>query len=610
MSISLCMIVKNEEENIKRCLESIYDIVDEIIIVDTGSTDRTIDIAKEYNAKIYNFQWNENFSDARNLSLEMASGDWILIMDADDEFEREDKDKLINLTKNENVNAYFLQTLSYVGENKGLDIIMNLNIRLIRNKMGYRFNGAIHEQIKPGDIDKDRKDAIKVEDVRFYHYGYLNKTVKDKDKRKRNMEIIEKELKKDPNNSFMYFNMGCEYYAMGDYKKALEYYEECYKNFNPNIGYSPKLLMRMATCYDQLGIYEKEFWMIETGLRLYPNFTDLEFLKANTYFNLQKYTLSIKSLNKCITMGDPPSYLNCLVGVGTYRPYFLLSSIYYLNGDFDESYKCCIETLKIRPNYMDAFYRIADILFEQNKDINEIKQNLESFFGEKLDAISYITLCDIFFSKGKYKTAYEYILKAESFSEYKETISYYKGMCLFYQKNFLDAKECFKAIKSEDFYKKSIYYIMLCDMLTGNMAGASKMLKKAEEFESSDKITIYKGFRDLLLNKKCNAISSDKNDSKKYLSSIFELLSILLKLQRFDEFEKTLEMLNLIENDEVLLLLSKLYYNNGFYKQAYKEFTRSIKIFDKIDVEGLDMMRKSLIMINNGKNNCIRLSNI
>lgn len=595
------MIVKNEEENIKRCLDSVCDIVDEIIIVDTGSSDRTIEIAKNYNARIYNFEWNNNFSDARNLSLEKASCDWILIMDADDEFEREDKDKLLNLTKNENVNAYFLQTLSYVGENKGLDIIMNLNVRLIRNKTRYRFYGAIHEQIKPNDIDENKKDAIKVEDVRFYHYGYLNKTVKDKDKRKRNMEIIQKELEKEPNNSFMQFNMGCEYYALGDFKKALEYYEECYKNFNPNLGYTPKLLMRMATCYDQLGIYEKEFWMIETGLRLYPNFTDLEFLKANTYFNLQKYTLSIKSLNKCIEMGEPPSYLNCLVGVGTYRPYFLLSSIYYINGDFDESYKCCIEILKIRPNCMDAFYRIADILFEQNKEINEIKQNLESFFGGKLDAISYITLCDIFFSKGKYDAAYEYILKAENFSEYKETISYYKGMCLFYQKKFFNAKECFKTLKSEDFYSKSIYYIILCDILTGNMSIALKMLKKAEEFESSDKIIIYKSFRDLLLNKKCNALSNDKEDSKKYLSLIFELLSILLKLQRFDEFEKALEMLNLIESDEVLLELAKLYYNNGYYKQAYKEFIRSIKLFDKIDAQGLDMMKKSLMMINSGK---------
>ncbi|QCX34238.1 glycosyltransferase [Caloramator sp. E03] len=598
MSISLCMIVKNEEENIKRCLDSVYDIVDEIIIVDTGSTDRTVEIAKKYNAKIYNFEWNNNFSDARNFSLDMASCDWILIMDADDELERKDKDKLILLTKNENVNAYFLQTLSYVGEKPGLDIIMNLNIRLIRNKMGYKFYGAIHEQIKPNDMDKNRKDAIKVENIRFYHYGYINKTVKDKNKRKRNMEIIEKELQREPNNGFMLFNMGSEYYALEDYKKALEYYEESYKSFNPNLGYTPKLLIRMASCYEQLGIYEKELWIIESGLRLYPNFTDLEFLKATTYFKLQKYTLAIKSLNKCIEMGEAPSYLNCLLGVGTFRPYFLLSTIYYLNGDYDEAYKCCIETLKIRPNFMDAFYRIADILFEQKKDSFEIKSTLESFFDGKFDGISYITLCDIFFSKGKYNIALEYILKAEEFTEYEESINYYKGLCLFYQKKFYDAKKCFKIIKSNENFKNSLYYIILCDALTGNIDAALRALKKVEEFDDGNKIVVYKTFLNLILNKKCDIICSDREVSKSYLNPIFELLSVLLKLQRFDEFEKTLEMLNLIESDEVLLLLAKLYYNNGFYKQSYKEFTRSIKIFDKIDAEGLDMMRNALIIIN------------
>lgn len=358
--------------------------------------------------------------------------------------------------------------------------------------------------------------------------------------------------------------------------------------------------MRMATCYDQLRIYEKEFWMIETGLRLYPNFTDLEFLKANTYFNLEKYTLSIKSLNKCIEMGEPPSYLNCLVGVGTFRPYFLLSSIYYINGDFDESYRCCIETLKLRPNFMDAFYRISDILFEEKKDIYEIKFILESFFGGKVDAISYITLCDIFFSKGKYDIAYDYITKAEKFSEYKESINYYKGLCLFFLKKFIEAKDYFKNIINSTYFKDSIYYIILCDILTGNIDGALKRLKKAEEFEDK-KVVVYKTFINLILGKKCNIISEIKEESKEYLNIILDLLSILLKLQRFDEFEKALEMLNLIESDEVLLQLAKLYYNNGYYKQAYKEFIRSIKLFDKIDTQGLDMMKKSLIVISNDK---------
>ncbi len=88
-TVSLCMIVKNEEENLDRCLSSARDVVDEIIVVDTGSTDRTVEIANAYNARIYYHEWQDDFSLARNISLSHATRDWILHLDADEELETE-----------------------------------------------------------------------------------------------------------------------------------------------------------------------------------------------------------------------------------------------------------------------------------------------------------------------------------------------------------------------------------------------------------------------------------------------------------------------------------------------------------------------------------------
>lgn len=120
MSLSLCMIVKNEENTLSRCLESVKDIVDEIILVDTGSTDSTVEIAESYGAKIFFYKWDNSFANARNYSLSKASKDWILIMDADDELVKEDKDKVALLINNEEnkLNAYFGETLSYSGDLK------------------------------------------------------------------------------------------------------------------------------------------------------------------------------------------------------------------------------------------------------------------------------------------------------------------------------------------------------------------------------------------------------------------------------------------------------------------------------------------------------------
>ncbi|MEN3009334.1 glycosyltransferase family 2 protein [Pseudothermotoga sp.] len=94
------MIVKDEENNLPRCLESIKDFVDEIIIVDTGSKDRTVEIARRYTDKIYFFQWNNDFSAARNFSLKFPTGEWVLIIDADEEATEEMKNGLRNFLLN------------------------------------------------------------------------------------------------------------------------------------------------------------------------------------------------------------------------------------------------------------------------------------------------------------------------------------------------------------------------------------------------------------------------------------------------------------------------------------------------------------------------------
>lgn len=115
------MIVKDEESFIANCLQSVQDIVDEIIIVDTGSTDKTIEIANTYGVKIYHLPWNNNFSAARNFSLDKATGEWIIILDADEELNSLDKSKLKQLTNNKDIDAYYLKVYNYLGKKKRLN---------------------------------------------------------------------------------------------------------------------------------------------------------------------------------------------------------------------------------------------------------------------------------------------------------------------------------------------------------------------------------------------------------------------------------------------------------------------------------------------------------
>ncbi len=130
-TLSLCMIVKNEEEFLPTCLESVKDYVDEIIIVDTGSTDSTVEIAKRYNAKIYHHAWENSFSKARNYSLKYATCDWILILDADEEVDKEDAHKLKDTIKENGVDVIYLPVIDKPLE--GLSTSIYISERIFKN---------------------------------------------------------------------------------------------------------------------------------------------------------------------------------------------------------------------------------------------------------------------------------------------------------------------------------------------------------------------------------------------------------------------------------------------------------------------------------------------
>ena len=168
-TLSLCMITKNEEKNISRCLDSIKDIVDEIIIVDTGSTDKTIEIAKSYGANIYHYKWNNDFSKARNVSLQKATKDWILVLDADEVLPYEEGLKLkniINTTENEGL---FLR-LDNIIDNVNLgDAVV---LRAFKNNPKYRFRGSMHEQVIFSIEEVSGKNKIQPTQVKINHYGY------------------------------------------------------------------------------------------------------------------------------------------------------------------------------------------------------------------------------------------------------------------------------------------------------------------------------------------------------------------------------------------------------------------------------------------------------
>jgi glycosyltransferase involved in cell wall biosynthesis len=145
MNLSLCMIVKNEEKNLPRCLRSAQRLVDEVVIVDTGSTDSTREVAISFGARLVEHTWQESFCDARNVSITNAKGNWILTIDADEEFEEASISKILSATNNKDVDGYALPRCK--SSEGPRPFFSTLKTSLFRNMPEIRFSGIVHEDV-------------------------------------------------------------------------------------------------------------------------------------------------------------------------------------------------------------------------------------------------------------------------------------------------------------------------------------------------------------------------------------------------------------------------------------------------------------------------------
>ncbi|GFZ33524.1 glycosyl transferase [Clostridium zeae] len=432
--ISLCMIVKDEEKLLPICLKSVKELVDEIIIVDTGSTDRTIEVAESFNAKVYSFNWNNDFSEARNESLKYATKDWILIMDADEELYSGDKEKLRALLSSElKENAiYFFQGISYLGEkiDEG-NITVSLNPRLFKNNRGIHYEERIHNQL----VYVSNEVNVIEESITIHHYGYLNERIISRKKRDRNILILQEQIKRSPKDGFAYFNLGTEYYSLGNTEKALECYYKSYEQFDCNLGYSPRLIIRIALVNYELKKFNEALKFIDIGIKYFENYTDLYFVRSLIYKELNETSMQIEALNKCVELGEAPAKLRYLSGTGTYGAYNELANVYLELKDYDKAYLWFVEVIKSKPDYIVPLYNVINILKKQQTE-DEIKAIVEALFYDYPSA--YYIIAEAFFHEQYYEISLYYTEKCITSGVDNSNIMELRDKCMKEINNYKD----------------------------------------------------------------------------------------------------------------------------------------------------------------------------
>lgn len=356
--ISLCMIVKNEEEMLSRCLASICDLCDEIIIVDTGSTDTTKEIASKFTNHIYDFEWIDNFSAARNYAFSLATKEYILWLDADDVFLQEDIKKFKEMKQNLNDSVDVVSMFYHVAfDEYGNPTFKFRRNRLVRRENNYKWFGAVHEYLEVGGNVIHAAIAVT-------HRKHTRE--KPNSLSTRNINIYEKQIERGkeltPRNLFYYAN---ELKDHCYYEKAITFYE---KFLNRKAGWIEDIIrayIYIADCYRVLGNTEKEIeYLVMSIVHDVPR-PEVSCRLGDYYKEKKEHKKAIiwYCLALDVDIDDLLSFQ--LERYATWYPHIQLCACYYQTGEKELSYAHHLKAKKIRPK--DAAVLYNEKFFRNNK---------------------------------------------------------------------------------------------------------------------------------------------------------------------------------------------------------------------------------------------------
>lgn len=304
MKISAVYIAKNEAHNIARSLESIKDTVDELILVDTGSTDDTVNIFRSYGGQVFYQQWEDDFSAPRNLALSKATGDWIIILDADESFSENTRKniKAVLASCSPEANGLLINMVNY-DQDSGEALDEFYTLRIVRNVKGLNYKGIVHEQLYIGEDSLYDSQRVSKELLSIDHTGYTASI--SVDKHKRNIRLMEAAIANGEPEERYYTSLYESHAALGDMDRALYYARLDVARGRQVVTYASRSYRGLMRYYSKANSLDKKLQrckLTTQAVEDFPELPDFHAEHSESLYQLGRYREALGEIDKALLL--------------------------------------------------------------------------------------------------------------------------------------------------------------------------------------------------------------------------------------------------------------------------------------------------------------------
>ena len=397
LRLSICMIVKNEERFLRNCLQSAQGLADEIVIVDTGSTDGTLAIAREFGAKIVEYAWNDDFSAARNVSLDHATGDWALWLDADEEIAPGAAPAFRDAIQNAppQIGGYMVRFQNWLSsatrksesDAENGEMAVHHACRLFRRVPGVRFEGRIHEQ-NLRSLQSLGYGYAQGNGLTIDHFGYAGEIMTLRNKHERFIRMLRREVEECPDETFRYFhrfNLGNAYFTLGDMENAAYWLEQAAEKPDTAEEFTLTLFTEWATALHRLGRAQEGLAVCKQADALGLRHPGVDFARGYCFLHLSRYSEAEFAFQAALKRGATSAFSQTGdAGIGGYKARYGLALALVGQDRYGEATTECHAALDAQPGFVDARYLLALCLTKTNQ-LSESCRELETVLEHQPD---------------------------------------------------------------------------------------------------------------------------------------------------------------------------------------------------------------------------------